>query len=182
MEQLQSHIWLTASSYMGKYFRISSCIRKPFLIYHFATAPLWISLYMNKNFIFFFISVRWFVFDSVMRCQGRGSVLTEKGDVEMDAMIMDGDTLNCGAVGCVGTVKNPIKLARYWTLLRQKFHRAIKVVNSAHSMDRSPSRVDSLENPPLSKIWSNYPGTVVNSAHTMDGSPARADPVLLNIS
>jgi hypothetical protein len=29
MEQLQSHMWLTASSYMGKYLRISSCIRKP---------------------------------------------------------------------------------------------------------------------------------------------------------
>ncbi len=31
-EQLQNHIWLTASSYMGKYFRISSYIRKPFLM------------------------------------------------------------------------------------------------------------------------------------------------------
>ncbi len=29
-----------ASSYMGKYLRISSYIRKPFLIYDFATAPL----------------------------------------------------------------------------------------------------------------------------------------------
>ncbi len=48
MEQLQSHIWLTASSYMGKYLRISSYIRKPFLIYDFATAPFWISLYMTK--------------------------------------------------------------------------------------------------------------------------------------
>ncbi len=28
MEQLQSHIWLTASSYKVKYLRISSCIRK----------------------------------------------------------------------------------------------------------------------------------------------------------
>ncbi len=55
VEQLQSHIWLTASSYMGKYFRSSSYIRKPFLIYDFATAPLWISLYMRK--IFFFLSV-----------------------------------------------------------------------------------------------------------------------------
>jgi isoaspartyl peptidase/L-asparaginase-like protein (Ntn-hydrolase superfamily) len=44
-------------------------------------------------------------------------VLTEKGDVEMDAMIMDGDALNSGAVGCVGTVRNPIKLARYLTVL-----------------------------------------------------------------
>ncbi len=45
MEQLQL---TTASSYIGKYLRISSYIRKPFLIYDFATAPLWISLYMRK--------------------------------------------------------------------------------------------------------------------------------------
>ncbi len=59
VEQLQSHIWLTASSYMGKYFRIlfiSSYIRKPLLIYDFATAPLWISLYMRKIW-FSFLSV-----------------------------------------------------------------------------------------------------------------------------
>jgi hypothetical protein len=54
MEQLQSHIWLTASSYMGKYLRISSYIRKPFLIYDYATAPLWISLYIRKiDFLFY---------------------------------------------------------------------------------------------------------------------------------
>ncbi len=40
VEQLQSNIWLTASSYLGKYLRISSYIRKLFLIYDFATAPL----------------------------------------------------------------------------------------------------------------------------------------------
>jgi hypothetical protein len=53
MEQLQSHRWLTASSYMGKYLRISSYIRKPFLIYDFATAQPWISLYMRKILIYF---------------------------------------------------------------------------------------------------------------------------------
>ncbi len=52
MEQLRSHIWLTASSYL----RISSNIRQPFLIYDFATAPLWISLYMRKSW-FSFLSV-----------------------------------------------------------------------------------------------------------------------------
>ncbi len=59
MEQLQSHLWPTASSYMGKYLRISSYIRKPFLIYDndFATAPLWISLYMKKVWFSFCISV-----------------------------------------------------------------------------------------------------------------------------
>jgi hypothetical protein len=45
---MQSHIWLTASSYIGKYFRISSYIKKPFLIYDFATASLWISFNMRK--------------------------------------------------------------------------------------------------------------------------------------
>jgi hypothetical protein len=55
MKQLQSHIWLTTSSYMGKYLHLSSYIRKPFLIYDFATAPLWISLYcIEGKFIFIF--------------------------------------------------------------------------------------------------------------------------------
>ncbi len=56
MEQLQSHIWLTAASYMVKYFRISLYIRKPFSIFDFATAPLRISLFMRQIF-FVFISV-----------------------------------------------------------------------------------------------------------------------------
>ncbi len=49
-------VWLTASSYMVKYFCISSYIRTPFLIYDFATAPFWISLYMRK-ISFSFLSV-----------------------------------------------------------------------------------------------------------------------------
>jgi hypothetical protein len=56
VEQLQSHIWLTASSYMGKYLCISSYIRKPVLIYDFATAPLWISYMWGK--FYFLLSVR----------------------------------------------------------------------------------------------------------------------------
>ena len=43
---------------------------------------------------------------------GRGSVLTTAGTVEMDASIMEGDTLNNGAVACVSHVRNPISLAR----------------------------------------------------------------------
>ena len=43
---------------------------------------------------------------------GRGSVLTTVGTVEMDASIMDGDTLDNGAVACVSAVRNPITLAR----------------------------------------------------------------------
>jgi hypothetical protein len=40
MEQLQSHIGLAASSYIGKYLRIFSYIRKPFLNYDYATAAI----------------------------------------------------------------------------------------------------------------------------------------------
>ncbi len=61
MEQLQSHIWLTDSSILiyGEIFAhfLIYSIRKPFLIYDFATAPLWIFLYTRPKFIFFFISV-----------------------------------------------------------------------------------------------------------------------------
>ncbi|CAI9115848.1 OLC1v1016852C1 [Oldenlandia corymbosa var. corymbosa] len=43
---------------------------------------------------------------------GRGSALTEKGTVEMEASIMDGPGRRCGAVSGVTTVKNPVSLAR----------------------------------------------------------------------
>lgn len=43
---------------------------------------------------------------------GRGSVLTEKGTVEMEASIMDGPKRRFGAVSGLSTVKNPISLAR----------------------------------------------------------------------
>ena len=38
--------------------------------------------------------------------------MTDLGEVEMDALVMDGRTLDCGAVAAVNNVKNPIELAR----------------------------------------------------------------------
>lgn len=43
---------------------------------------------------------------------GHGSALTERGTVECDASIMEGDALQAGAVGAVSGVRNPIELAR----------------------------------------------------------------------
>ena len=43
---------------------------------------------------------------------GRGSVLNEAGAVQMDASIMEGDRLACGAVAAVSRVANPVTLAR----------------------------------------------------------------------
>jgi L-asparaginase / beta-aspartyl-peptidase len=43
---------------------------------------------------------------------GRGCVLNHQGEHELDASIMDGKSLRCGAVAGVRTAKNPISLAR----------------------------------------------------------------------
>lgn len=43
---------------------------------------------------------------------GTGATLTAAGDVELDASIMDGASLRCGAVAVVKDVRNPISLAR----------------------------------------------------------------------
>jgi len=43
---------------------------------------------------------------------GRGAAFTADGRHELDACVMDGKTLGCGAVAGVTTVKNPVSLAR----------------------------------------------------------------------
>lgn len=43
---------------------------------------------------------------------GTGSVLNRDGIVEMDAAIMDGNTLRSGAIAAIQRIKNPITLAR----------------------------------------------------------------------
>lgn len=49
--------------------------------------------------------------DYIMFNAGRGSVFTKNGTHEMDAAIMDGKTLDAGAVAGVSSVKNPVELA-----------------------------------------------------------------------
>jgi L-asparaginase / beta-aspartyl-peptidase len=48
---------------------------------------------------------------------GYGSVLNSRGEVEMDASIMDGATLDVGAVAAIRGVRNPVSVAR--ELLRE---------------------------------------------------------------
>jgi len=43
---------------------------------------------------------------------GRGSFLNSDGKVQLDAMIMEGQTLRAGGVGCVERIKNPIRASR----------------------------------------------------------------------
>jgi L-asparaginase / beta-aspartyl-peptidase len=49
--------------------------------------------------------------DNILFNAGRGSVFTKKGVQEMDAAVMDGKTLQAGAVCGVRNVRNPIELA-----------------------------------------------------------------------
>lgn len=49
--------------------------------------------------------------DNLLFNAGRGSVFTKKGVQEMDAAIMDGHSMNAGAVAGIRNVRNPIELA-----------------------------------------------------------------------
>ncbi|MBA3663855.1 MAG: isoaspartyl peptidase/L-asparaginase [Bacteroidetes bacterium] len=53
-----------------------------------------------------------FLEDCVLFNAGRGSAINSVGMVEMDASIMDGNDLRCGAVALLRFVKNPVGLAR----------------------------------------------------------------------
>lgn len=50
--------------------------------------------------------------DSPYLDAGRGSYLNADGEIEMDAFIMNGRSLDIGAVGAVQRIQNPISLAR----------------------------------------------------------------------
>ena len=50
--------------------------------------------------------------DNILFNAGKGSVFAKDGSQEMDAAIMDGKTLDAGAVAAVKRVRNPIELAR----------------------------------------------------------------------
>lgn len=51
---------------------------------------------------------------------GKGAVFTHEGRNEMDASIMDGSSLNAGAIAGVGDIKNPIRAAR--TVMEKSDH------------------------------------------------------------
>lgn len=58
--------------------------------------------------------------DSPLFNAGKGAVFTNSETNELDASIMDGETLNAGAVAAVTTVKNPINLA--WEVMENSKH------------------------------------------------------------
>ncbi|GLT40208.1 hypothetical protein SLA2020_143610 [Shorea laevis] len=73
---------------------------------------------------------------------GRGSALTTKGTVEMEASIMDGPKRRCGSVSGVTTVKNPISLAR---LVMEKSPHSYLAFSGAEEFARQQG-VETVEN------------------------------------
>lgn len=65
---------------------------------------------------------------------GRGSALTSAGTIEMDASIMEGDRLRCGAVASVSHVANPIALARR---VMEHTRHVLLVGDGAHAFARA---------------------------------------------
>jgi beta-aspartyl-peptidase (threonine type) len=71
--------------------------------------------------------------DSPLFNSGKGAVFTDEGTNELDASIMDGETLNAGAVAGVRRIKNPISLAR---LVMEKSPHVLLVGEGAEAFAR----------------------------------------------
>ncbi|XP_041467690.1 isoaspartyl peptidase/L-asparaginase-like [Lytechinus variegatus] len=72
---------------------------------------------------------------------GYGSKLNAAGELEMDAIVMEGKSLKSGAVSCVRDIKNPIKLAR--TVLEKTEHdfligKGLEAFIDEHGLTRTP--------------------------------------------
>jgi beta-aspartyl-peptidase (threonine type) len=74
---------------------------------------------------------------------GKGAVFNEKGEHELDAAIMDGATLRCGAVTGVRTVRHPIALAR---LVMEKTRHILLMGDGAEQFADSQKDVERVPN------------------------------------
>lgn len=96
---------------------------------------------------------------------GTGSALNSEGRVEVDAAIMDGATLNSGAIGAVTGVANPIHLAR---LVMDLGPHVFLVGRGAEQFARSQGipkcDLEQLVTVPRRQQWEDAHGTVGASA------------------
>lgn len=114
-------------------------------------------------------AVKYFEDDETFNA-GRGSVLTIDGNVEMDAAIMDGATLNCGAVSLVRNVAHPISLARlvmektnhvliageFAEKIAKAFNLEFRDQKTERSIERYKEALKKFKNKELSFVLKNY--------------------------
>ncbi|XP_046858174.1 isoaspartyl peptidase/L-asparaginase-like [Xenia sp. Carnegie-2017] len=88
---------------------------------------------------------------------GYGSFLNNDGDIECDAMIMDGNTLDTGAVMAARNFKNPVAIARQ--IMEKTIHSAIAgdgVLDFAKKIEFETCTNDQLKHPQAEEYRINY--------------------------
>jgi beta-aspartyl-peptidase (threonine type) len=81
---------------------------------------------------------------------GKGAVLNAKGKHELDASIMNGENLQCGAVAGVSTIKNPIVVAR--RVMTDTRHVLLAAAGAEAFADSLGSEIERVEN-----VWFTTP-------------------------
>ena len=117
--------------------------------------------------------------DSPLFNAGRGSCFNADGEIEMDASIMDGETLRAGAVAAVRRIRNPILAAR---LVMEKTRHVLLAGEGAEKLARQHGlQLEELEYfrterrlEALKRNLKNYHGTVGAVALGPDGNLAAA--------
>ncbi|PIK40715.1 putative isoaspartyl peptidase/L-asparaginase-like [Apostichopus japonicus] len=88
---------------------------------------------------------------------GTGAVLNAAGDVELDAIIMEGKELRAGSIACVQNIKNPVKLAR---LVMEKTDHVMLVGQGANIFAKEMGVPEvpktDLVTPEAVKYWEEY--------------------------
>jgi beta-aspartyl-peptidase (threonine type) len=101
---------------------------------------------------------------------GRGAVFTGDGRNELDAAIMDGRTLQAGAVAGVTQVKNPITLAR---AVMEKSPHVMMIRDGAETF----AREQGLEMVPVSYFFTEHRWNALRRALEEEGRPVPPRPV-----